>query len=76
MNFDGNIPLIKREISESDKIWYIKQWYVLYFRPKNSNDYNNVLSMANIYINRFYEDMIYNVPNINGILENIDLNLV
>jgi len=32
--------------------------------------------MSNLYINRFYEDMKYNVPNLNGILEHIDLNLV
>jgi hypothetical protein len=76
MNFGGNIPLISRDISENDRIWYIKQWYILYFKPKNSNEYNTSLSMANLYINKFYEDMNYSVPNINGILEHIDLNLV
>jgi len=76
MNFSGNISLIKRDTCESEKIWQIKQWYMLYFNPKNANDYNVCLSMANLYINRFYEDMKYNVPNLNGILEHIDLNLV
>jgi|LauGreDrversion4_2_1035121.scaffolds.fasta_scaffold1682232_1 hypothetical protein len=76
MNFGGHISLIKRDTSESERIWYIKQWYILYFKPKNSNDYNISLSMANLYINTFYDEMKYSVPNINGILEHIDLNLV
>jgi len=76
MNFGGHISLIKRDTSESERIWYIKQWYILYFKSKNSNDYNISLSMANLYINTFYDEMKYSVPNINGILEHIDLNLV
>lgn len=76
MNFAGNIPVINRDISENETIWYMKQWYILYYNPKNSNDYNTSLSMANLYLNRFYRDMTYIVPNINGILEHIDLNLV
>jgi hypothetical protein len=76
MNFGGNIPIVKRDTTESDRIWNIKQWYLLYYKPKNINEYNTAISMANIYINKFYEEMNYNVPNINGILEHIDLNLV
>jgi hypothetical protein len=76
MNFAGNIPVINRDISENPTIWYMKQWYILYYNPKNSNDYSTSVSMANLYLNRFYRDMTYIVPNINGILEHIDLNLV
>lgn len=76
MNFAGNIPLINRDSSNNERVWRIKQWYILYSKPNNLNDYNTSLSMANLYINKNYEDMSYSVPNINGILEHIDLNLV
>ena len=76
MNFGGHFPVIRRDISENEKIWQMKRWYILYTKPVTMNDFNTSISMANLYINTNYEDMAYSVPNINGILEHIDLNLV
>jgi hypothetical protein len=76
MNFYGNIPVIERDISTSEKLWNTKRWYVLFSKPKNKKEYNICNSMANLYINQNYEEMMYQVPNINGILEHIDVNLV
>ena len=76
MNFGGNFPVIHRDICESEKIWQMKRWYILYAKPETRSEFNTTLSMANLYINKNYEDMSYSVPNINGILEHLDLNLV
>jgi hypothetical protein len=76
MNFGGNFPVIQRDICESEKIWQMKRWYILYAKPETNSEFNTTLSMANLYINKNYEDMSYSVPNINGILEHLDLNLV
>jgi hypothetical protein len=76
MNFYGNIPVIERDISCSEKIWNIKRWYILFSKPLTKKEYTICNSMANLYINKHYEEMMYQVPNINGILEHIDVNLV
>ena len=76
MNFGGNFPVIHRDISESEKIWQMKKWYVIYAKPKTKNEFITAISMANLYINKNYDDMSYSVPNINGIMEHLDLNLV
>jgi len=76
MNFYGNIPVIERDICSSEKLWNTKRWYILYSKPQTKKEFNICNSMANLFINKNYEEMMYQVPNINGILEHIDVNLV
>jgi hypothetical protein len=76
MNFYGNIPVIDRDATCSEKLWNIKRWYILFSKPTTKKEFYISCSMANLYLNTNYEEMTYQVPNINGLLEHIEVNLV
>ena len=76
MNANGCFVVIPREIIEHADEYYIKLWYHLFSQPKTLEQFYQVNSFANIYINEIKKEMTYNLPNKTGILDHIEINLV
>ena len=74
MNFSGNFINLHKE---DDVIQFhndIKIWYILYSKPINDSEYNNAVSMSNIYLNEKNQGMIYNLQYKNSIIDLLEIN--
>lgn len=76
MNAYGCLTIIPREINEYKEDYYIKLWYHLFSAPKTIEQFYQINSFVNIYINEIRNSMKYQIPCRTGILEHIETNLV
>lgn len=74
MNFSGNFINFHKEDDVIQNHYDMKLWYILYSRPINDKEYNNAISMANIYLNEKYQGMTYNLQYRNSIIDHIQIN--
>jgi hypothetical protein len=74
MNFSGNFINFHKEDDVIQNHHDMKLWYILYSRPINDKEYNNAISMANIYLNEKYQGMTYNLQYRNSIIDHIQIN--
>jgi hypothetical protein len=73
MNYCGKMVVDNYNSAYSKEKNFVRQWFILYNKPISELAYYNTVSDANMFVNMVYENMEYDTPNKNVIMDYIQL---